>query len=397
LLQLGRDELVWPLLRHSPDPRVRSFLIHRLGPLGTDPGTVLRRLEREQEVLIRRALLLCLGEFGEDRLPLPQRQTLAVALLRTYRVDPDPGIHGAAEWLLRRWGYAADLAKIDKELVSPQAREGRRWYVNGQGQTLVVIPGPVEFWMGSPAQELGRIAFREPLHRKRISRSFALATKEVTVEQFLSLRSTHSYQTQYSPNPDGPMINVSWYDAAAYCNLLSEKEGIPRDQWVYEPNPKGEYAEGMKMKEHYLRLSGYRLPTEAEWEYACRAEAVTSRFYGASDDLLKEYAWYTKTTNAESVRPVGLLKPNDFGLFDMYGNVYEFCQERFLPYRWSAPGVASEDKEDILDVIEGQYRLIRGATFIFSSRVMRSAYRYEGFRPSNHPFSAGLRVARTIP
>src|SRR5262249_30900569 len=152
LLQLGQEELVWPLLRHSPDPRVRSFLIHRLSPLGTDPGTLLRRLKEEQDVSIRRAVLLCLGEFGEDRLPVPQRQALAAALLRTYRDDPDSGIHGAAEWLLRRWGYTAALAQIDKELVSPQAREGRRWYVNGQGQTLVVISGPVEFWMGSPAQ-----------------------------------------------------------------------------------------------------------------------------------------------------------------------------------------------------------------------------------------------------
>jgi serine/threonine protein kinase/formylglycine-generating enzyme required for sulfatase activity len=397
LLRLGQDERVWPLLRHSADPRVRSFLIHRLGPLGSDPGTLLRRLEEEHDVSIRRALLLCLGEFGEDRLPLSQRQTLAVELLRTYRDDPDPGIHGAAEWLLRRWGYAADLAKIDKELVSPQAREGRHWYVNGQGQTLVVIRDPEVFWMGSPAQEPRRSPmFPESLHRKRISRSFALATKEVTVEQFKRFKRTHNYQTQVSPSPDGPMINVNWYDAAAYCNWLSEKEGIPRDQWVYEPNPTRDIPEGMKLKANYLSLSGYRCPTEAEWEYACRAGAETSRFYGAADELLPKYAWYTKTTNSEGVRPVGLLKPNDFGLFDILGNAYEWCQERGLPYRWSAPGIASEDKEDIIDVIDDEKRLVSGGAYLFPSEPVRSAYRY-GMRPSNGSMACGLRVARTLP
>ena len=72
------------------------------------------------------------------------------------------------EWLLRRWGYTAELAQIDRELVSHRGREERRWYVNGQEQTLVLLPGSVEFWMGSPAQEPGRSADREPWHRQRI-------------------------------------------------------------------------------------------------------------------------------------------------------------------------------------------------------------------------------------
>jgi serine/threonine protein kinase/formylglycine-generating enzyme required for sulfatase activity len=393
LLQLGQDELVWPLLRHSPDPRVRSFLIHRLGPLGTDPGTLLRRLEKERDVSIRRALLLCLGEFGEDRLPVPQRQAVAAALLRTYRDDADPGIHGAAEWLLRRWGYTADLARIDKELVSAQAREGRRWYVNGQGQTLVLIPGPAEFWMGSPGQEPTQSEdIGESLHRQRISRSFALATKEVTVEQFLRFRPNHGYTKHFSPEPDGPMIYVTWYDAAEYCNWLSQREGILEAEWCYPKN----VSDGTMLPQAYLSKTGYRLPTEAEWEYACRAGAVTSRFYGAADDLLQEYAWYVKTTNAEGVRPGGQLKPNDLGLFDLYGNVWEWCQERALPYPGLAPGQATEDKEDILDIIDNQSRVLRGGAFYNHASLVRSALRLH-FRPSSRYFNVGLRLARTYP
>ncbi|MCI0456465.1 MAG: formylglycine-generating enzyme family protein [Gemmataceae bacterium] len=321
---------------------------------------------------------------------MSQRQTLAATLLRTYRDDPDPGIHGAAEGLLRRWGYAVDLARIDKELVSAPARQGRRWYVNGQGQTLVLLPGPVDFWMGSLGREPGRIAVDEPLHRKRIGRSFALATKEVTVEQFQRFRPAHRYTNRYSPTPDGPMINVTWYDAAAYCNWLSEQEDIPEAEWCYPKN----VGEGMVMPRAYLDKTGYRLPTEAEWEYACRAGAQTSRYYGASDELLKEYAWYTKTTNDGGVRPGGLLKPNDFGLFDMQGNVFEWCQEQAQPYRLPARGQASEDQEDMSDINENSKRLMRGGAFFVPASLVRSASRDAG-KPSSNYFRAGLRVART--
>src|SRR5262249_55610642 len=154
----NQPEKVWPLLKHSPDPRARSYLIHRLYPLGADPRALVKRLEEEKEVSIRRALLLCLGEFRDKELPPAQRERLIPRLFALYRTDPDPGIHGAVGWLLGRWGQKQTLSEIDKELVSRwrQVPRGRRWFVNGQGQTLVVIPGRGEFLMGSPRTEAGR-------------------------------------------------------------------------------------------------------------------------------------------------------------------------------------------------------------------------------------------------
>jgi formylglycine-generating enzyme required for sulfatase activity len=337
LLQLGAPEKVWPLLEHRPDPRLRSFLIHRLAPLATDPQVLLRRLEEEREVSRRRALVLALGAYPAKRLQREDREHWLARLRQWYRHEPDAGLHGAVEWLLRRWGAGEAVVQADKAVACKESErkpgDARQWYVNGQGQTLVIVPAGGKFWMGSRGYEADRIPINEPLHPVRIPRSFAIAAKEVTVEQFLKFRWDHRYMAKYSPRPDGPIINVTWYEAAAYCNWLSEKEGVPKEEWCYVPNLAGQYGPEMRLAPGYLSKKGYRLPTEAEWEYACRAGTVTSRFYGHAEELLGDYAWYSKNTNNESVRAGGLLKPNDLGLFDLYGNALEWVLDPVLLYK----------------------------------------------------------------
>src|SRR5262249_54429099 len=154
----------------------------------------------------------------------------------------------------------------------------------------------------------------------------AIAAKPVTVEQFLKFRDDHNYRRQVAPTVDCPVNSTSWYDAAAYCNWLSVREGLGQDQWCYEPNAHGQYAQGMKLKANYLSLAGYRLPTEAEWEYACRAGVETNRYYGESEELLGKYGVYSGNSRDHRSWPVGSLKPNDLGLFDMHGNLWCWCQ-----------------------------------------------------------------------
>src|SRR5262249_31760523 len=154
--------------------------------------------------------------------------------------DPDPGIHSAIDWLLRlpQWDHGAQLRGVDHQLANQPGNRG--WYVTSrQGHTLAIISNPGEFQMGSPAQEPGRHA-DEISHRRRISRSFAIATKEVTVEQFQSFLQAnpglqHDWEStqKYSPDSDGPILGVTWFQAAQYCRWLSEQEGISKDQMCY--------------------------------------------------------------------------------------------------------------------------------------------------------------------
>jgi formylglycine-generating enzyme required for sulfatase activity len=270
--------------------------------------------------------------------------------------------------------------------------------VNGQGQTLVKVPAGPPFWMGSPGAEAGRSAANEPLHRVRIPRSFAIGAKEVTVAQFLKFRPNHPYAVKHSPRDDGPIVNVAWYDAAAYCNWLSAQEGLPKDEWCYLPDGKtGAFAAGMRLAPGALGRRGYRLPTEAEWEQACRAGAVTRRHYGDADELLGEYDWYSDTTRNEGARAGGLLKPNDLGLFDLYGNALEWVQDPAFAYRWPGRNKDKEDKlyvEDIRGIQDSISRLLRGGSFYGPALVAHSALRGAN-GPSHDSNAVGFRLART--
>jgi formylglycine-generating enzyme required for sulfatase activity len=391
-LRMGHAGKVWRLLKHSPDPRLRTWIIHRLNLLGASPDEIVNRLNRESDDSIRRALILALGDYEDAS--LVDRKLLVSSLLELYRDNPDPGIHAAAEWVLRRWGKEGDLAEIDTKLATGKAEGERNWYVTKQGHTMVVIPGPVEFLMGSPDTEKDRSNV-EYLHRQGIGRSFAIATKEVTVKQFQEfLRQTpsvserHSYTKKYAPEENCPQISVTWYEAAAYCRWLSEQEGVSDNQMCYPPI--ADIKDGMDLPPNYLSRTGYRLPSEAEWEYACRSKTLTSRYYGQTVELLGQYGWFIESSQNRTW-PVGSLKPNDTGLFDMYGNVYEWCQERYVSYSGSL-GSASEDREDNVPLKDSTWRSLRGSSFNFRTSNVRSAYRnYDqstlrtddlGFRPS---------------
>jgi formylglycine-generating enzyme required for sulfatase activity len=431
LVRMGKAEEVWSLLRHSADPRLRSFIINWLNPFGADPKTLAAEFDRidsnakpmpapgqqkmdailfHPETSQRRALILSLGTYGTEGLSAGEREALIGKLLDLYRNDPDSGIHGAAEWTLRKWGQQDKLRALDAQLMKEKDRGERRWFINGQGQTFAVIEGSVGFRMGSPPTETERFRGNEPPRRIMIPRSFAIATKEVTKEQwqrFLKLanitigyyHAPPSFLNRWSPDPEAPSIGPSWYTAAHYCNWLSEQEGLPKDQWCYLPHESGAYNEGMSIPANVLDRRGYRLPTEAEWECACRAGTLTGRYYGNSVALLDAYAWYQSNSN-EHARTGGSLFPNDLGLFDMLGNMFEWCQNDWgAP--WNAPGpLRNGINYNILitheTIADRNNRVVRGGSFVDRPSYVRSALR-NYYTTNSQTLSVGFRPSRTYP
>jgi formylglycine-generating enzyme required for sulfatase activity len=263
----------------------------------------------------------------------------------------------------------------------------------------MVILEAGEFPMGSPATESDRQDL-ENLHRRKIGRPFAIAAHEVTNLQFAAFQRERSEIAQVNTDlfvktDDSPQTAMTWFEAAAYCKWLSQKEGLTEDQWCYEPNAQKQYAAGMKPKPRVGELLGYRLPSEAEWEYACRAGSVTSRYYGSSERLLPKYAWHL-SNGKNRTWPVGSLKPNDAGLFDMLGNAFEWTHEPYKDYP-NLPQLASGAVADSLAesrVTDKEPRILRGASFNHQSSYVRSAARNVTV-PTSRAGYFGFRVART--
>ena len=370
LLELGETASVWPLFQQTPDPSLRSFLIDRLARLGGTPDALVARIKEESDLASGYALILTLGQFDAQNLSSEQRQSFTDQLATLYREDPDPGVHSAVGWTLRNWQQNELTDKIDVELRDTSRQEGN-WFINSQGQTFAIINGPVEFQMLETRKSV------------TLSHSFAVATQEVTVKQFQKFRSDYKPEAQYAPQPDCPANLVSWYDAVAYCNWLNEQESIPKDQWCYEPNDKGEYAEGMKIDADFLSRNGYRLPTEEEWECMCRAGTTSTYGFGEPLELLRQYAWF-KNNSENHLWSVGVKLPNRYGAFDMHGNAWE----------WSHSLYDSQAVQTNVHVVNSGRRELRGGSFYDYPQLVRSANR-KNYQPDFRNYNVGFRPSRT--
>jgi eukaryotic-like serine/threonine-protein kinase len=417
LIHMDQARDVMPLLRNSTDPRLRCFLINWLRLLGVNPQRLASELEHlnhrsapfagqgkiatatillHPETSIRRALILALGKYPTKDLTPELLKSLTTSFLVMYRDDPDCGIHGALEWTLREWGLDKEVRKIELDLMQQGVRSNRRWFVNSQRQTLAIIDGPVEFVMGSAPSEPHH-SEEEKLHKRIIPRRFAIATKEVSTEQFEEFLKEHpvlcsANAREFSPDPQCPASKPSWYAAAAFCNWLSKREKLSR---CYEPAHGGLYADGMMVPADVLTRTGYRLPTEAEWEFASRAGSLTSSYCGTDWALLSNYAYFNLDSDGRAW-PCGSLLPNDLGLFDMLGNLYEWCQDPQENYKPGPAGVIVDQLSEADSVVQGKPRILRGGGFVDVPGHLRSAQRSWN-TPHNQLGSYGFRIARTQP
>jgi formylglycine-generating enzyme required for sulfatase activity len=246
--------------------------------------------------------------------------------------------------------------------------------------------------MGSPENEPGRLSSEEP-RPVAIDRPFAISSTLTTIDQFSQFDGgghAKRLPPDFREPGDKPVVWATWFEAAKYCNWLSKCEGIPESQWCYITDERGDVV---GVHPDYLDRAGYRLPTDAEVEYANRATTRTCRYYGETEDLLGEYAWYAKNSG-EVTQPVGRLKPNDFGLFDMQGNAFTWCHDRVWPADgWLARRVLGVAGEWEIDATEK--RVLRGAAFYFVAKSLRAARRHDDV-PTMRGFYYGFRVAKTL-
>ena len=241
-----------------------------------------------------------------------------------------------------------------------------------------VFIAPGTFLMGSPADEDGREGY-ETQQSVTITRAYCMKATEVTQGEWQSVMGNNPSEFK-NCGANCPVERVSWADALRFSNALSRREGLP------------ECYSGSKLRG--LNCTGYRLPTEAEWEYAARAGTT-----GAADENLGSVAWYSKNAG-RTTHPVRQKEPNAWGLYDMLGNVWEWTGDRngTRPANRTHPAMVTDPTGDV----DPRYRLFRGGSWLENARhasnpllYARAGLWYE--EAGNRHSTIGFRLVKTEP
>ncbi len=239
-------------------------------------------------------------------------------------------------------------------LASSAFSEQEQEITNSIGMKFRLIPAG-SFMMGASPDDGEAEAGEYPSHRVEISKPFYIGIHEVTQELYERVMGENPSEFK---GADRPVERVSWNDAVDFCRRLSEMTG-----------------------------ENYRLPTEAEWELACRAGSETKYSWG--DNMDGDYAWYDDNSGSET-HPAGQKHPNAWGLYDTSGNVWEWCQDWFDENYFSR-----SPAQDPVGPSSGTSRVVRGGSWYNYAKNMRSSSRF-GFRPDKGNHYIGFRVVREV-
>ncbi|QDS94418.1 Serine/threonine-protein kinase PknB [Roseimaritima multifibrata] len=383
LFQLGYREPLLDSLRFDAGDGLRGQVISGVSEMDLPVSWLCDQIhDRFQDLSVRRSCAMALALYPIDRFADDRRRLFEAQVAATYQSIRDSGLRSAIQLIARNWDFLlpeSELVLSSEELSSIG------------DERFVILKKPGKNWLGSPPGEPGRDGVKERQIPVSIDRSFAIATTEVTLAQFREFRPDWSYADSYTPTDDCPVIGVTWYDALKYCRWLSERENFAETQMCYPEEDK--IASGMSLPDDYLDRIGYRLPTASEWEYACRGESETGRWFGFNQDILDDHAW-TAQNSGYVLHPVANRLPNDFGLFDMLGNGMEWCQTPFEYY----PHLSAEPWQDseLATFPDHEVRMeTRGGAMLYQPLDARASQR------NAHPAGSArvyltFRIARTV-
>lgn len=342
---LGDHEIVFDSFQNSNDATLMTLFVHKLSNLEVDAKTVvdtllsLKEKHDQQSSAIKFGLLQLLSLLQLDQIPHHQFAQLEDLLNCFWLHDDDCGVHSMARLTASKFGI---------ELNVPPCVQKGTWLVDPIGETYqdFAIIEPCIAELGMPNGLLPPLLTDPwPWHRRRFTRRIAIAMNEVTIEQFRvfdpKYRKTDTMLKE--SDPDAAMALVSVEAAYRFCNSWSDVSGL---QTCYEARSDENGREKLYPKANHLALNGYRLPTDGEWELACRSRTTTNRFYGDADHLESKYGWVSETpgirfyNGAHLSQRVARFLPNRWGLFDMYGNVRENCDSSCDP---------NEDSNELVD------------------------------------------------
>jgi WD40 repeat protein/formylglycine-generating enzyme required for sulfatase activity/tetratricopeptide (TPR) repeat protein/tRNA A-37 threonylcarbamoyl transferase component Bud32 len=318
LLELGAPRAARAEFALKANPSERVNFIHLFPGWHGDLAAVPSLLRSVDDSAFRSGLCLAMGSTDAARLAPDTQQALGTALAELYTSAPDGGTHGAAGWALSRRG-----ASLPAVPATQGPAEGRRWFVNRQGMTLIAI----EMGLFHPSDYEHPPSWDGPLQTVVLTRPFFMADQEVTADWYRRFLDSDDH-------PDGERLTeaarradlshavakVDWPSAILFCNWLSRAEGRSP---CYRPDASGRL--GLTCD---FRANGYRLPTDAEWEYVFRC-GTTTRFVTGDD--LGRMPDYGRVAVAD-LGPGKTCYPNPWGLFDLLGNGWEMCwDEGYAP------------------------------------------------------------------